>query len=64
MDNMLSLEFQKEVRNQFYTMAFLVSAYKGFNEKAMEYERIGDIKEYQKWGNIAGLISRLIKERE
>jgi hypothetical protein len=45
-------------------MAFLVSAYKGFNEKAMEYERIGDIKEYQKWGNIAGLISRLIKERE
>ncbi len=61
---MISLEFQKEVQEQFYTTAFLTSTYKAFNNKAMEYEKIGDIKEYQKWSNIANAIYELIKERK
>lgn len=61
---MISLEFQKEVQDQFYTLAFLVSTYKTFNEKAMEYEKVGDIREYQKWCNIASGIYELIEERK
>jgi predicted nucleic acid-binding protein len=60
---MFTLELQKEVQEQFYTLAFLVSVYKEFKNKAMEYEKNGDIKEYQKWTNIAGLIFELIRER-
>jgi hypothetical protein len=61
---MIFLEFQKEVQEQFFTTAFLVSAFKGFNKKATEYERNGDVREYQKWSNVASLIFELIKERK
>lgn len=60
---MFPLELQKEVREQFFTLVFLTMVYKEFKNKAMKYEKIGDIRQYQKWSNIAGLIFELIKEK-